>query len=131
MEENNNDINMNNQITNESDKNNVKVDNENANNKELNKIDEINLLIDSLMDLFCKKQYKKILRLCFTRDDEQKVKKDELEVKKAKNEENKENTLDDKNNTNNNEWVISYLQTVSIQKIMQKKKSKILQNFKS
>ena len=124
MEENNNDINMDNQIINESDKNNIKVDNENTNNKELNKKDEINLLIDSLMDLFCKKQYKKILKLCFTRDDEQKVKKEKLEEEKAKNEENKENIVEDKDNTNSNEWIIYYLQTVSIQKIMQKKNQK-------
>lgn len=124
MEENNDDINMDNQIINESDKNNIKVDNENANNKELNKKDEINLLIDSLMDLFCKKQYKKILKLCFTRDDEQKVKKEKLEEEKVKNEENKENMVEDKDNTNSNEWIIYYLQTVSIQKIMQKKNQK-------
>ena len=121
MEENNNDINMDNQIINESDKNNIKVDNENANNKELNKKDEINLLIDSLMDLFCKKQYKKILKLCFTRDDELKVKKEKLEEEKAKIE---ENIVEDKDNTNSNEWIIYYLQTVSIQKIMQKKNQK-------
>jgi len=124
MEENKNEINMNNQTINDSDKNNIKVDNENANNKELNKMDEINLLIDSLMDLFCKKQYKKILKLCFMRDDEQKAKKEKVEEDKAKNEENKENSLDDKDSTNNNEWVISYLQTASIQKIMQKKNQK-------
>ena len=121
MEENNNDINMDNQIINESDKNNIKVDNENTNNKELNKKDEINLLIDSLMDLFCKKQYKKILKLCFTRDDELKVKKEKLEEEKAKIE---ENIVEDKDNTNSNEWIIYYLQTVSIQKIMQKKNQK-------
>ena len=124
MEENNNEINMNNQIINESEKNNIKVDKEKANNKELNKMNEINLLIDSLMDLFCKKQYKKILKLCFIRDDEQKVKKEKLEVEKDKNEENKVNTLDDKYNTNSNEWIISYIQTVSIQKIMQTKNQK-------
>lgn len=93
MEESNNDLNMNNQINNESDKNNIKVDKENANNKELNKIDEINLLIGSLMDLFCKKQYKKILKLCFTRDDEQKAKKEKSEEEKAKNGENKKISL--------------------------------------
>ena len=125
MEESTNDLKMNNQIMTESDKNNIKIDNENANNKEVNKMDEINLLIDSLMDLFCKKQYKKILKLCFSRDDDQKIKGQKIEEEKAKNQESKEDALDDKFNTNSNEWIIYYLQTISIQKIMQKKNKKL------
>ena len=80
--------------------------------EEINQKDEIKLFYDSLTDLLCKKQYKKILKLfSFKEEDEKKGKR--------KNEEEKEEK--DGIIINESEWILPYIETISIQKIIGKK----------
>ena len=74
-----------------------------TNNKVLSPKEQLNLLIDSLIDLYSKKQYKKILEKLSTSDD------------------NEEESEIEENIINNFEWELQYLETVSIQKIVQRK----------
>ena len=79
------------------------IDKIEANNKVLSPKEQLNLLIDSLVDLYSKKQYKKILE------------------KLSKSDDNEEESEMEENFINNFEWELQYLETVSIQKIVQKK----------
>ena len=80
-------------------------------NKVLSPKEQLNLLIDSLIDLFSKKQYKKILEKLASSDD------------------NEEESEKEENIINYFEWELQYLETVSIQKIVQRK-NKIYRNSK-
>ena len=109
MEENKNNELENNQTSdNNSDDINKVIENE-----EEIKIDETKLFFDSLIDLYGKRQYKKILKL-FSLNEEN--------VDKEKEEE------EDNKKINEQDWVISYFETISIQKIIQ---SKNLKYYKS
>ena len=72
-------------------------------NRVLSPKEQLNLLIDSLIDLYSKKQFKKILEKLSTSDD------------------NEEESEIEENIINNFEWELQYLETVSIQKIVQRK----------
>ncbi len=99
---------------------NNKIDNGNdSNNKneieEINQKDEIVLFYDSLTDLLTKKQYKKILKLFSLKDENENEEKKEEEEKEEK-------PIDE------SEWIIPYIEAISIQKIIEKK---IIKYFKA
>ena len=98
-----------------SDRNMIDNDN-NKNNKEMeemNQKDEIDLFYTSLTDLLTKKQYKKILKLLSFK--ERGEKKDSEEKKEEEKYEQK---------INDSEWLLSYIEIISIQKIIGKKNIK-------
>ena len=87
--------------------------NDNKVNKEkedINKVDEKKLFYDSLIDLLNKKQYKKILKLFFLDENE--------DEENEKLEENKPKII------NESKWMLSYIEIISIQKIIQRKNEK-------
>ena len=87
--------------------------NDNKVNKEkedINKVDEKKLFYDSLIDLLNKKQYKKILKLFFLDEDE--------DEENEKLEESKPKII------NESKWMLSYIEIISIQKIIQRKNEK-------
>ena len=82
------------------------IDKIETNNKVLSPKEQLNLLIDSLVDYYSKKQYKKILE------------------KLSKSDDNEEESQIEENIINNFEWELQYLETISIQKIIQKQNKK-------
>ena len=86
------------------------IDKEENKDNNMNKIiDEKKILYDSLIELFTKNQYKKILKLVFLEEEE---------------EEKEENENEQITIINESEWMLSYLEIISIQKIIQKKNVK-------
>ena len=83
------------------------------------KIDETKLFFDSLIDLYEKRQYKKMIKL-FCRDEEKRENEKESEEEEDK---------DDRIITEEN-WILSYLETISIQKIIQNKNLKYYKSSK-
>ena len=105
IESNNNDYTKKNSIskTNSSDKE------ENKDNDKTNKIvDEKKILYDSLIELFNKNQYKKILKLFFLEEEDEKEENENVPI----------------NIFYESEWMLSYLVIISIQKIIHKKNLK-------
>lgn len=101
-------------------------------NKKLKKVElkknEIRLFYYSILELFTKKQYKKILELFKMKEKEQEEKKEKekaIEEDKEKEEEENgdaiENEEKEEDITYKTEWIFQYLQTISIQNIIQKK----------
>ena len=80
----------------------------------VNNINDRQLYYDSLMDLFSKKQFKKILKLF------------PLQYGEKKKDEKKENHEIEENNLKESQkhWIFSYIETISIQKIIQNKNQK-------
>ena len=83
--------------------------------EELNEKDKFNLFFESLVDLFSKKQYKKIFYSFFSKDEKDKKEKEEGEEEKEEEEESEEY------NINLSEWKLQFLEATCIQKIIEKK----------
>jgi hypothetical protein len=93
-------------------------------NKKLKEIEarktEIRLFYYSILELFTKKQYKKIIELFEMKDEElENDKENEKDKDKEDDSENKENKI-----TYQTEWIFSFLHLVSIERVIKKKVSK-------
>ena len=119
MEGNENDAKIEEDIDSKNNINDIEINN-NTEIEENNQKDEIKLFYDSLTDLLSKKQYKKILKLFSSKDNNEKNEGEEKKEEEKKEKEEKK--------INESEWIIPYIEVVSIQKIIEKK---IVKYFKS
>ena len=84
-------------------------------NEEINEKEQFNIFYESLIDLFSKKQYKKIVNLLSSKDEKENK---ETEEEKEENEESEEY------NINLSEWKLYFLEATCIQKIIERKVKK-------